>query len=78
VRLQVLTAASDTDGCVRFQVLTAASTKFKVIWDVAPCSHVVVDRRFRSHDGGSTYLCNVGQLQRDSTALYPTRLYKLR
>jgi hypothetical protein len=33
--------------CVRFQVLTAASMKFRVIWDVVPCSHVEVDRRFR-------------------------------
>jgi len=32
---------------VRFQVLTAASMKFRVFWDVAPCSHVEVDRRFR-------------------------------
>jgi hypothetical protein len=30
--------------CVSFQVLTAASMKF---WDVAPCSHFEVDRRFR-------------------------------
>jgi hypothetical protein len=33
--------------CLRFQVLTAASMKFRVFWDVAPCSHVEVDRRFR-------------------------------
>jgi hypothetical protein len=32
---------------VRFQVLTAANVKFRVFWDVAPCSHVEVDRRFR-------------------------------
>jgi hypothetical protein len=32
---------------LRFQVLTAASMKFRVFWDVAPCSHVEVDRRFR-------------------------------
>jgi hypothetical protein len=25
---------------VRFQVLTAASMKFRLFWDVAPCSHV--------------------------------------
>jgi hypothetical protein len=31
---------------VRFQVLTAASMKFRVFWDVAPCSHVEVVRRF--------------------------------
>jgi hypothetical protein len=33
---------------VRFQVLTAASVKFRVFWDVAPCSHIEVDRRFRA------------------------------
>jgi hypothetical protein len=33
--------------CVRFQVLTAASVKFRVFWDVALCSYVEVDRRFR-------------------------------
>jgi hypothetical protein len=33
---------------MRFQVLTAASMKFRIFWDVAPCSHVEVDRRFRS------------------------------
>jgi hypothetical protein len=32
---------------VRFQILTAASMKFRVVWDVAPCSHVEIDRRFR-------------------------------
>jgi hypothetical protein len=44
--------------------------KFRVYWDVAPCSHVEVDRRFRwayylhrQHDNGG------------STALYPRRLY---
>jgi hypothetical protein len=45
---------------VRFQVLTAASMKFSVFWDVAPCSHVEVDIRFRAmnrpDDGGSTHL----------------------
>jgi hypothetical protein len=42
------------DGCgwmewnvVRFQVLTAASMKFTVFWDVMPCSEVDIDRRFR-------------------------------
>jgi hypothetical protein len=29
-------------NCVRFQVLTAASMEFRVVWDVAPCSHVEV------------------------------------
>jgi hypothetical protein len=32
---------------VRFQALTAASMKFRVFWDIAPCSHVEVDRRLR-------------------------------
>jgi hypothetical protein len=31
---------------VRFQVLTAASMKFRDFWNVAPCSHVEVDRCF--------------------------------
>jgi hypothetical protein len=34
---------------VRFQILMAASMKFRVFWDVAPCSHIEVDRRFRGH-----------------------------
>jgi len=44
--------------------------------DIAPCSLVEVDRRFRGayflhqgDDGGSTHLWNVGLLQRDYTAL---------
>jgi hypothetical protein len=32
---------------MRFQVLTVASIKFRVFWNVAPCSQVDVDRRFR-------------------------------
>jgi hypothetical protein len=32
---------------VRFQVLTAASTKMTVFWDVALCSLAENDRRFR-------------------------------
>jgi hypothetical protein len=36
---------------VRFQVLTAASMKFRIVfWDVLPCKIIVPD------DGGSTYL----------------------
>jgi hypothetical protein len=56
--------------------------KSRVFWDVVPCSHVEVDRRFRGgtasimeDDGGSTHLRNVGLLQRDYTALHPRRLY---
>jgi hypothetical protein len=55
-----------------FQVLTAASMKFGVFWDIAPCS-LEVNRYFRGvyclhqqgNDGGSTRLWNVGQLQCD-------------
>jgi hypothetical protein len=32
---------------VRFQVLMAASMKIRAFWDVAPCSLVGIDRRFR-------------------------------
>jgi hypothetical protein len=32
---------------VRFQVLPAASMNLTDVWDVAPCSLVEVDRRFR-------------------------------
>jgi hypothetical protein len=32
---------------MRFQVLTAASTKMVVCWVVAPCSLIEVCRRFR-------------------------------
>jgi hypothetical protein len=32
---------------VRFQVLTAASMKFRVFWDILPCSQIDVDRSFR-------------------------------
>jgi hypothetical protein len=34
------------DNLVRFQVITTASTKMAVFWDVAPCSLLVVYRRF--------------------------------
>jgi hypothetical protein len=48
----------------RLIVLKAASMKFRVFWDVAPYSHVEVDRRFkgayclddRPEDGGSMHL----------------------
>jgi hypothetical protein len=32
---------------VRFQVLTASIMKFRVFWDVAPCSLTGMDQRFR-------------------------------
>jgi hypothetical protein len=53
---------------VRFRVIIAASMKmnmkFRVFWDVAQCSHVEVDLRFRGaycfhhhpDDGDSTHL----------------------
>jgi hypothetical protein len=40
---------------VRFKVLTAASKKKIVFWDVAPCSLIEINRRFRG-DGGSKHL----------------------
>jgi hypothetical protein len=62
---------------VRLQVLTAASMKMTAFWDIARCSLVKVDRRFRhayclhqNDDGGSTPLCYVGILLRDYIALY--------
>jgi hypothetical protein len=36
-----------TPGKARFQVLTAASIKMTVFWDVATCNLVEVYRRFR-------------------------------
>jgi hypothetical protein len=53
--------------------------KMTAFWDIAPCSLVNVDRRFRStysvhnrgddgHDGGSPQLRNVGLLHRDYVA----------
>jgi hypothetical protein len=50
---------------VRFQLLTAASMKMTVFWDISPYSLVEVDRRFRdvyclhhhgNDDGGSKHL----------------------
>jgi hypothetical protein len=44
---------------MRFQVLTATSMKMTVFWDVAPCSLVATDRRFRGvhclHHQGDEY-----------------------
>jgi hypothetical protein len=45
---------------VRFQVLTAASMKVTVVWDVAPCSLVDIDLRFRGayclhHQGNESF-----------------------
>jgi hypothetical protein len=45
------------DNYAGFQVFTAVSIKFRVLWDVASCSHVEVDRPFRGeysvHQGDS-------------------------
>jgi hypothetical protein len=46
---------------VRCQVLTAANMKMTFFWDVAPCSLVKVDRRFR----GAYYLHNRGHYRPD-------------
>jgi hypothetical protein len=36
----------EEEDYVRFQVLTAASMKFRlVVWDILPCK-IIVDRRF--------------------------------
>jgi hypothetical protein len=64
---------------VRFQVLMTASMKFRVFWDVAPCSHVEVDWLFWGayclhHQGALMHHWKVGQLRRDYTALHPRRL----
>jgi hypothetical protein len=67
---------------VRFQVLTAASMKIIVFWDVAPCSLIEVYQRFRGtycihhhspDDGGSKHLRNVGKFLPDYTAQHPRR-----
>jgi hypothetical protein len=70
----------------RFQFLTAASMKFRVFWDVAPCSQVEADRRFRStyclhhrddrtYDGGSTSETSVNFIL--TTRRYISEDYKL-
>jgi hypothetical protein len=43
---------------VRFQVFMAVSMKMTVFWNVAPCSLVEIDRRFR----GAYYLHHQGAL----------------
>jgi hypothetical protein len=37
-----ITWGTNNRPLVRFQVLTAASMKFRVFWGVAPCNHVEV------------------------------------
>jgi hypothetical protein len=63
---------------IGFQVLTAASIMFRIVfWDVLPCK-IIVDRRFRGtycpDDGGSKYLWNVGR-QLFYTAVQPRRQF---
>jgi len=55
----------------------AASMQIRAFWDIAPCSVVVVDRRFRGayclyYQGYDPW--NIGLLQRDFTVRYPVRL----
>jgi hypothetical protein len=49
---------------MRFQVLTAASMKMTVFWDVTPCCLVETDRRFR----GSFCLRHQGDEEAASTS----------
>jgi hypothetical protein len=69
---------------VRFQVLTAASMKMSVFWDVPPCSLQGIDRSLRgsycfhhqndrTDNGGSNHLCNVGKFLRDYIEQHPRR-----
>jgi hypothetical protein len=64
----------------RFQVLTAASMKMAVFWDVAPCSLVEVYRRFRGacclHHQGDEW--NVCKILPDYTAQHPRRHLQFR
>jgi hypothetical protein len=62
---------------VRFQVLTAASTKIRAFWDIASCNLVRVDRRFRytyclHHQGDLFITLMIGQYRHRSN---PTRLH---
>jgi hypothetical protein len=66
---------------LRFQVLTATGMKMTVLGDIAPCSLVEIEWRFRGayclhhqgNDGGSKHLSNVGKLLPDYTAQQPRR-----
>jgi hypothetical protein len=69
---------------VRSEVLTEASMKLTVFWDVALCTLVEVFRRFRGayclhqqglDDGCSKHLWNVGNLLPDYTANIPEYSY---
>jgi hypothetical protein len=46
--------------CLRFQIPTAANMKMTAFWDIAPCSFVEEERRFREvyylhHQGVSNF-----------------------
>jgi hypothetical protein len=70
---QNLSTVNNKTYFVRFQVLTAASMKFRIdFWDVLLCK-IIVDRCFRD-DGCSTYLWNVGR-QLFYTAVHPRRQF---
>jgi hypothetical protein len=58
---------------VRFQILTAASMKFKVFWNVASCSRFEVDRRFRD-----AYCLNYQGDHRQSQILFPLYVQELK
>jgi hypothetical protein len=67
---------------VKFQVLTATNMKMAVSWDVAPCSLIDIDRRFRGvycrlHNDDK-YYWNVGQYLPDYTVQHPRRQPSLR
>jgi hypothetical protein len=70
---------SDTMVLVRFQVLTAESMKTTAFWDVARCSLIEVDWRFRGayclpHEGGRLH----GSIsQKALMTVVSVRLYKL-
>jgi hypothetical protein len=55
VTWHILRATLDASKEVRFQVLTAASMMFRIVfWDILPCK-MIVERRFPD-GGGSTHL----------------------
>jgi hypothetical protein len=58
---------------VRFQVLTVARMKIITFWDIAPCSLVVADRRFRCVLPPSSWWWRQYEVQ-DYMTLYPRRL----
>jgi hypothetical protein len=60
---------ADASLLVRFQVLTAANMKFRIVfWDVLPCK-IIVDRRFRGT------MMEAARASETSVDNYFTRLY---